>query len=75
MIVSKETRSRYDTHNHVSSFLPVLVIKSVLFLLQGKIQGKLPELKAIVQYSGKVVEDHTNVYNVSSTAISLYVVC
>ena len=32
---------------------------------KGKIQGKLPELKAIVQYSGSLVKDHLHVFDVS----------
>ena len=31
---------------------------------QGKIQGKLPDLKAIIQYKGKLVKDHVDVYEV-----------
>jgi long-chain-fatty-acid--CoA ligase ACSBG len=32
-------------------------------ILIGKIQGKLPELKAIVQYSGSLVKDHLHVFD------------
>jgi long-chain-fatty-acid--CoA ligase ACSBG len=31
--------------------------------LMGKVRGKLPELKAVVQYTGRLVEDHQDVYD------------
>lgn len=36
-------------------------------LLKGKLQGKLPELKAIVQYTGRLVTEHVDVYDVSGS--------
>ena len=61
----------YCENQLANTFSPIIIdqlkfIAVILILFQGKLRGKLPKLKAIVQYTGKLVKQHQNVYDVSN---------